>query len=60
MASTVPTSHLHGTMILVGRDPLFPNGSSIESPWPGLSHVILCVPITVAQGVEDPEESGLD
>lgn len=55
-----PTSHLHGTMILVGRDPVSPSGSSIESHWPGLSHVILCEPITIAQGLEDPKEPGLD
>lgn len=60
MASIAPASHPHGTMILAGRDPLSPSGYSIESHWPGLSHVILRELITVAQGVEDPEKSDLD
>lgn len=59
MASTAPISHSHGTTIPVGREPLSPSGSSIESNWPVLSHVLLPEPITVAQEVEVLEEPHL-
>ena len=55
MPSMPPISHPHSTTILQGRKPLFPKGSSTESHWPGLSHVILLEPITAAEGMEDPE-----
>ena len=50
-AGRAPISYPHSIASLVEREPLLP---SINSHWPGLSHMLLLEPSTTARGVEDP------